>query len=36
MSKRILMVDDQTDNRQIVRDMLALTDYEITEAEDGQ
>jgi CheY-like chemotaxis protein len=35
MSKRILVVDDQPDNRQIIRDMLASTDYEITEAEDG-
>jgi PleD family two-component response regulator len=26
MSKRILVVDDQPDNRQIIRDMLALTD----------
>src|SRR6516225_5534740 len=29
MSKRILVVDDQPDNRQIIRDMLAPTDYEI-------
>ena len=36
MSKRILVVEDQPDNRQIIRDMLAPTDYEITEAEDGQ
>jgi len=36
MSKRILVVEDQEDNRQIVRDMLAGTDYEITEAEDGE
>ncbi len=36
MSKRILVVEDQPDNRQIIRDMLALTDYEITEAENGQ
>jgi two-component system, cell cycle response regulator DivK len=36
MSKRILMVEDQEDNRQIIRDMLAGTDYEITEAEDGE
>jgi two-component system cell cycle response regulator DivK len=36
MSKRILVVDDQPDNRQIIRDMLALTDYEITEAENGE
>jgi CheY-like chemotaxis protein len=33
MSKRILVVEDQPDNRQIIRDMLAPTDYEITEAE---
>ena len=36
MSKRILVVEDQPDNRQIIRDMLARTDYEITEAEDGE
>ncbi len=36
MSKRILVVEDQADNRQIIRDMLAPTDYGITEAEDGQ
>src|SRR5690242_17852448 len=36
MSKRILVVEDQLDNRQIIRDMLAPTDYEITEAENGQ
>jgi CheY-like chemotaxis protein len=35
MSKRILVVEDQPDNRQIIRDMLAPTDYEITEAEAG-
>ncbi|MFZ1150484.1 MAG: hypothetical protein WAR76_12220 [Xanthobacteraceae bacterium] len=35
MSKRILVVEDQEDNRQIIRDMLAATDYEITEAENG-
>jgi len=33
MSKRILVVEDQPDNRRIIRDMLAPTDYEITEAE---
>jgi CheY-like chemotaxis protein len=27
MSKRILVVEDQPDNRQIIRDMLAATDY---------
>src|SRR5215468_8828337 len=36
MSKRILVVEDQPDNRQIIRDMLAGTDYEITEAKDGK
>jgi two-component system, cell cycle response regulator DivK len=36
MSKRILVVEDQPDNRQIIRDMLASSDYEITEAEDGE
>jgi two-component system, cell cycle response regulator DivK len=36
MSKRILVVEDQPDNRRIIRDMLAPTDYEITEAENGE
>ena len=36
MSKRILVVEDQPDNRQIIRDMLATTDYQITEAENGE
>jgi two-component system cell cycle response regulator DivK len=36
MSKRILVVEDQEDNRQIIRDMLAATDYELTEAENGE
>jgi CheY-like chemotaxis protein len=27
MSKRILVVEDQSDSRQIIRDMLAPTDY---------
>jgi len=36
MSKRILVVEDQADNRQIIRDMLAPTDYEIAEAETGE
>jgi two-component system cell cycle response regulator DivK len=36
MSKRILVVEGQKDNRQIIRDMLAGTDYEITEAQDGE
>jgi two-component system cell cycle response regulator DivK len=36
MSKRILVVEDQPDNRQIIRDMLADGGYEITEAENGE
>jgi len=36
MSKRILVVEDQLDNRQIIGDMLASTDYEIIEAEDSE
>src|ERR1700758_1607292 len=36
MSKRILVVEDQEDDRQIIRDVLAGTNYEITEAEDGE
>ena len=36
MSKRILVVEDQEDNRQIIRDMLTFTDYEIVEAESGE
>ena len=36
MSKHILVVEDQPDSRQIIRDMLTPTDYEITEAENGE
>jgi two-component system cell cycle response regulator DivK len=36
MSKRILVVEDQPDSRQIIRDMLTPTGYEITEAENGE
>jgi len=36
MSKRILVVEDQPDNRQIIRDMLAPTGYEIMEVENGE
>ena len=35
MSKRILMVEDTEDNRQILRDLFATTDYELIEAVDG-
>ena len=30
------MVEDQEDNRQIVRDLLTITDYEVIEAENGE
>jgi two-component system, cell cycle response regulator DivK len=36
MTKRILVVEDQEDNRQIIRDVLAATDYVITEAVNGE
>jgi two-component system cell cycle response regulator DivK len=36
MTKRILVVEDQEDNRQILRDLLAATDYEVVEAENGE
>jgi two-component system cell cycle response regulator DivK len=36
MSKRILVVEDQEDNRQIIRDLLSATAYELTEAENGE
>ena len=36
MTKRILVVEDQADNRQILRDMLSRADYEIDEAENGE
>jgi two-component system, cell cycle response regulator DivK len=36
MSKCILVVEDQEDNRQIVRDLLTTTDYEVIEAENGE
>jgi two-component system cell cycle response regulator DivK len=36
MSKRILVMEDGEDNRQIIRDMLAGIDCEITEAENGE
>ena len=35
MKKCILVVEDQEDNRQILRDLLASTDYEIVEAVNG-
>jgi two-component system cell cycle response regulator DivK len=36
MTKSILVVEDQEDNRQILRDLLSSTDYEMMEAENGQ
>jgi two-component system cell cycle response regulator DivK len=36
MSKRILVVEDQEDNRQILRDLLSSTGYEMVEAENGE
>ena len=36
MSKRILVVEDQEDNRQILRDLLSNAGYDMIEAEDGQ
>jgi two-component system cell cycle response regulator DivK len=36
MTKRILVVEDQEDNRQILRDLLANAGYEMIEAEDGE
>lgn len=35
MSKRILVVEDQADNRRIVRDLLTSVGYEIIEALNG-
>ena len=36
MSKRILVVEDQPDNRKIIRDVFVATGYEIIEAENGE
>ena len=36
MSKRILVVEDQEDNRRILRDLLTHAGYEIIEAENGE
>jgi len=36
MNKRILIVEDQEDNRQILRDLLKSAGYDLVEAEDGQ
>jgi two-component system cell cycle response regulator DivK len=36
MTKHILVVEDQEDNRQILRDLLANAGYRLTEAENGE
>jgi len=36
MSKRILSVEDQEDNRRIIRDLLTSVGYEMIEASDGE
>jgi two-component system cell cycle response regulator DivK len=36
MSKCILVVEDQPDNRRILRDMLSSAGYELVEAESGE
>jgi two-component system cell cycle response regulator DivK len=36
MAKRILVVEDQEDNRQILRDLLDSAGFEMIEAQDGE
>jgi len=36
MSKRILVVEDEEDNRKILRDLLTNAGFEMIEAEDGE
>lgn len=36
MSKRILVIEDQEDNRQIVRDLVTASGYELIEATTGE
>jgi two-component system cell cycle response regulator DivK len=36
MSKRILIIEDQEDNRTILRDLLTAAGYELIEAVDGE
>jgi two-component system, cell cycle response regulator DivK len=36
MSKRILVVEDQEDNRRILRDLLTSAGYEVIQAENGE
>jgi two-component system, cell cycle response regulator DivK len=35
MSKRVLMIEDQEDNRRILRDLLTSKGYDVIEAENG-
>lgn len=36
MSKKILLVEDQEDNRRIIRDLLSASGYELIEAASGE
>jgi two-component system cell cycle response regulator DivK len=36
MTKRILVIEDQEDNRRILRDLLSSVGYELIEAENGE
>jgi two-component system, cell cycle response regulator DivK len=36
MTKCILLVEDQEDNRRILRDLLTSAEYDVTEAENGE
>ncbi len=36
MTKKVLVVEDQEDNRRILRDLLAHSGYEVVEVEDGE
>jgi len=36
MSRRILVIEDQEDNRKILRDLLTSADFEVIEAVDGE
>src|SRR5262245_24415032 len=36
MNKRILIIEDQEDNRAILRDLLSLAGYDLLEAADGE
>jgi two-component system, cell cycle response regulator DivK len=36
MSRRILVIEDQPDNRTILRDLLSAAGYAVLEAEDGE